>query len=190
MNVLTGGWCRFVGWNANCFELFNDDLYFGDNLGVVQLAYSGSADLTSPIVADMQCAFNWFEEPGRLKRMTMIQPLLTMGGAITPTLAVDVDFATSNVIAPVSTFMGSVLWGVARWDLDVWPDLTINYIQFLSVEALAIRMRVNVTGAFTYDGIFDYSTFDHGAFDGGLSTDLPVLQVNAFNAILEFGGAI
>ncbi len=196
MNTLTGGWCRFVGWNANCFEIFNDDLYFGDNTGGINLAYSGSADMTTSIIADMQCAFNWFEEPGRLKRMTMIQPLLNLGGLITPTLAVDADFATSTAIAPVTTFAGSVVWGMARWDVDVWPATSINYTQFLSVEAigkaLAIRMRVNVTGNSSYatTGVFDSAQFDNATFDSSIGVDLPLLQVNAFNTILEFGGAV
>lgn len=196
MNTLTGGWCRFVGWNANCFAIYNDDLYFGDNTGGIALAYSGSADLTTSISADMQCAFNWFEEPGRLKRMTMIQPLLNLGGAITPTLAVDADFATSTAIAPVSTFTGGVLWGAARWDTDLWPAASINYTQFLSVEAigkaLAIRMRVNITGLSSYatTGVFDSGQFDNATFDSAIGIDLPLLQVNAFNTILELGGAI
>ena len=29
VNVLTGAWCRFTGMNAVCWEVFNDDLYFG-----------------------------------------------------------------------------------------------------------------------------------------------------------------
>ena len=59
-NFLNGAWTQFQGWNANCFEIFNDELYFGGNNGVVTNAYQGPADLVSPIVADMQCAFNYF----------------------------------------------------------------------------------------------------------------------------------
>ena len=29
MNTLTGAWCQFVGWDSNCFAIFNDLLYWG-----------------------------------------------------------------------------------------------------------------------------------------------------------------
>src|SRR5258707_2113918 len=35
MNMLTGAWGQFTNWNANCFELLNQALYFGDNFGNV-----------------------------------------------------------------------------------------------------------------------------------------------------------
>lgn len=195
MGTLTGGWCQFIGWNANCFEIFNDNLYFGGNNGEINQAYAGSSDGVAPIAADMQCAFNWFDEPGRTKRMTMIQPLLTLGGQLTPSIAVDTDFDTSTALAPLSVFIGGSLWDVAKWDVSLWPSLTVNYKSWLSVEAIghamAVRMRVNVisTNAST-PGLFDVAQFDNAVFDGGFSDTLPILKINAFNSILEAGGAI
>lgn len=198
MNTLTGAWCQFIGWNANCFEIFNDKLYYGGNAGQINQAYAGSTDLGESIQADMQCAFNWFDEPGKTKRMTMIQPLLTMGGVLTPTLAIDTDFETSTATAPVTSFIGGAQWDVAVWDLSTWPLATINYKSWLTVlaigHAMAVRMRVNVTGASGAIGgslgIFDFSVFDTAAFDSAFSDTLPVLKINAFNGIFETGGSI
>ena len=195
MNALTGGWCQFIGWNANCFEIFNDDLYFGGNDGSINLGYSGSSDAAATIIADMQCAFNWFEEPGRIKRMTMLQPLMTTSGVITPTLAVDADFETSTAVAPVTVLVGGSLWDVAVWDVSLWSPISVNFKSWLTVaaigKALAVRMRVNVAGSDTaVAGVFDTGEFDNAVFDGQFSTTLPILQVNAFSTILENGGAI
>ena len=195
MNALTGGWCQFIGWNANCFEIFNDNLYFGGNDGSINLGYSGSSDAAETIIADMQCAFNWFEEPGRIKRMTMLQPLMTTSGVITPTLAVDADFETSTAVAPVTVLVGGSLWDVAVWDVSLWSPISVNFKSWLTVaaigKALAVRMRVNVAGSDTaVAGVFDTGEFDNAVFDGQFSTTLPILQVNAFSTILENGGAI
>src|SRR5262249_39569 len=38
MNTLTGAWCRFTGQNANCWEVWKDNLYYGTNDGVVRKA--------------------------------------------------------------------------------------------------------------------------------------------------------
>lgn len=196
MNVLTGAWCRFTGWNANCFEIFEDKLFFGGNEGQVCQAYVGSADFVSSINADMQCAFNWFEDPGRTKRMTMIQPLLVTGGSVSPTLAVDTDFQSSTTAATVSSINSSVNWDDAEWDDDSWPAESQAYNRYLSVQALghamAVRMKLNILPYTAVDelGVFDVGQFDSAVFDNGLQIGLPVLQVNAFNVILEMGAAI
>lgn len=196
MNTLNGSWSRFVGWNANCFEIYNNNLYWGGNHGDINQGYAGGADLVSPILADMQCAFNWMDEPGKVKRMTMIQPLLTLGGNVTPTLGIDVDFMSSNLSVPVTTLSGTVFWDQAIWDRDQWPALTVNFASWLTVNALghalAIRMRFNVDTIANANllGLFDIGQFDNAEFDEGLSSTVPILQVNAFNSISELGGAI
>ncbi len=195
MNELTGAWCQFVGWNANCFEIFNDNLYWGGNNGDINQGYTGSSDGGVSIPADMQCAFNWMDEPGKVKRMTMVQPLLNLGGNLTPTMAVDTDFMTSTDVAPVATLTGGATWDSAVWDTSLWPGLSVNFSQWLSVDAighaLAIRMRVNITAPnVTNLGEFDIGVFDSAQFDSGSSPTLPILQINAFNTIYESGGAI
>jgi len=196
LNALTGAWCRFTGWNANCFEIYNDDLYWGGNAGQINQGYVGGQDWTSSIQADMQCAYNWLDDPGKTKRMTMVQPLMTLGASLTPTLAVDVDFESSNVSAPITSFSGNVLWDSAIWDSSVWPVDTINYKIWLSVNALghamAIRMKVNINTQTNQSiiGEFDVGLFDFAVFDGTFSSNLPVLRVNVFNSITENGGAI
>lgn len=198
MNTLTGAWCRFTGWNANCFEIYGNRLFWGGNEGGINEGYVGSSDFITSIQADMQCAFNWFDEAGRLKRMTMLMPMIVSGGNITPSVAVDTDFRTSQAVAPISLFTGGVLWDApdALWDVALWPGTETNYIEWLSVEAmghaLAVRLRVNVdsVGNYATQAIFDVAQFDVATFDSYPSPNLPVLRVNAFNSILEMGGPI
>jgi hypothetical protein len=195
MNALTGAWCEFTGWNANCFEIYNNNLYFGDNMGVVNQAYTGGLDGAASIPADMQCAYNYFDDPGRTKRVTMVQPLLTAGGNITPTLSVDEDFVVSSATAPVTILTGGAVWDSAIWDTATWPNLSVQVTNWLSVDAighaLAVHMSVNVVTQNTNNlGEFDLSEFDTAQFDQGASNIAPNLQVNAFNAIMELGGFV
>lgn len=196
INTLTGGWCRFVGWNANCFEIYNNNLYWGGNAGQINQGYVGGQDWMSAISADMQCAYNWLDEPGKTKRMTMAQPLLTMGASLNPTIAVDVDFQASNDSAPITSFTGTVLWDSAIWDSSIWPTDTINFKNWLSVDALghamAIRMKVNIQTQTNSSiiGEFDVGLFDFAVFDAVFTTNIPILRVNVFNSISESGGAL
>ena len=194
MNALTGAWCRFTGWNANCFEIVNDALYFGGNDGTVNLAYDGGLDLGSPIPANMQCAFNYFDDPGRTKRMTMAQPVMLASGTILPQISIDEDFATSTNASTVTILTGGALWDTAEWDIDKWPSVTNTTVNpWLSTQAighaLAIHMVVNVSPQVSTNiGEFDIGVFDTAQFDQGVSGTAPTLQVNAFNTILELGG--
>lgn len=198
MNALTGAWCRFTGWNANCFEIFNEDLYFGDSDSNVMLAYSGGLDMDQPIPADMQCAFNYFDDPGRTKRMTMVQPLMVASGNITPFISIDVDFGANTLASPITILQGGSLWDDAEWDVDVWSVPTTTITSWLSAQglghALAIRMKVNVSSAplaVSPAALFDISRFDTATFDTGSGVGpAATLQVNAFNAIMEMGAFV
>lgn len=197
MNALTGAWCQFTGWNANCFEIFNNELFFGDNLGGIYKCFSGRADFLTPILADMQCAYNYFDAPGNNKRMTAIQPFITAAQTITPFLAVDVDFKIQAQSAPIQILNGGALWDEALWDSAVWFGQLVQTTNWLSAQALghalAIHMTMNIAGT-SEDigdiGIFDFSEFDSAQFDVGIDASSSILQVNAFNTILEVGGFI
>lgn len=205
MNALTGAWTTFNGWNANCFETFNDSLYFGDNTGNVNLAYSGGLDLVNPIRADVKCAFNYLDEPGRLKNAGMIRPFLVADGTLTPTIQIDVDFADSSPSAPVTVLTPTgALWDSSLWDAATWSTGAAPVINWLSCTALgtalAVRMVVNLAGggsatAIAQDSVFDVGVFDSMVFDGNgatvrSGTGIPVLQVNVFELSVEFGGPV
>lgn len=196
MNFLNGSWTQFQGWNANCFELFNDQLYFGGNDGTVANAYQGPADLIAPIAADMQCAFNYFENPGRIKRMSMIQPLMVTGGTIVPTIGVDVDFGASTNTAEVTAFAQTGgQYDISFWDNAVYaqgPAPQSNWQSVLAEgHALAVRMKVNVLpSGGAGQSVFDTGTFDTMTFDGFTGQAPSILQINAFNAVAEIGNYV
>jgi hypothetical protein len=195
MNALTGAWCNFTGWNANTFAIFEDQLYFGDNNSNVNLAYTGSADLVSPIFGVMECAFNYFNMPERIKRITMVQPMMVTSGTITPTIQINVDFASTAPSAPVSTLTGlGAVWDSAIWDVSLWSGGTGILTSWLSAEglgrAMSIQLTVNVgpTGVGS-SSVFDTGTFDTMVFDG-FGTSTQTLQIDAFNVMLEGGGQV
>lgn len=122
MNTITGAWCQFKGWSANCWELFNDALYFGGN-GFVGKAWDTNADNSVAIAATCQQAFNYYKTPGQIKRFTMMRPTLFTNGSPSIQGAINVDFdlspPTSNLA--VSSNLGAV-WDTAIWDSAFWQD--------------------------------------------------------------------
>lgn len=194
-NTETGAWCRFTGWNANCFTLFNDQLYFGDNKGNVNQAWVGPADLVTAISSDMQCAFNYFGDPGKIKKMTQVQPLLQTSGTVIPTLAVNVDFANTSPAALVQSINPTgAQFGTAIFGTSTFGGGLVTQGLWQATEgqghALALRMKVNLLPAGAGgQSVFDTGTFDAMVFDD-FGNQTSTLQVYAFNSLVIFGGVI
>jgi hypothetical protein len=201
MNTLNGAWTQFQGWNANCFELFSStptgqqNLFYGDNSGNVVQAYLGGADITAAIAADMQCAFNWFNDPGRLKHIKMIQPLMTTDGSLMPSVGVDVDFSASTATPTTQGAVTFAEWGTATWGVSNWSAGTQQVTSWQGVQAnpgkaLAVRVKASaLPNSSAPIPAFGTAVFGTSVF-GGYSSNSLTLQINAFNAIMEVGGYI
>lgn len=126
MNTITGAWCNFQGWAANCWEIYQDNPYFGGN-GFVGKAWNTTADNGANINGDCLQAFNYFKSPGILKRWTMMRPILSSDGSPAVLASINVDFDNMPATAPLN-FAGSNYgtWDSAVWDTSLWAgDLTV-----------------------------------------------------------------
>lgn len=120
MNTITKNWCNYTGWNATCWELFNDQPYFGGD-GFVGRAWYTSSDNGSNINATALQAFSAFESPGQLKRFTMSKPIFRTSGSPAIYSNINIDF---NLDVPVTTLnftpTSSGTWDNALWDVGTW----------------------------------------------------------------------
>lgn len=120
MNTITGAWCNYTGWNANCMEMFNDEPYFGGN-GYVAHAYNGAIDDVNNITATGLQAFTNFGNAGTLKRFTMSRPIFRTDGAPSIFAGINIDFNTDIPVTSL-TYTSSTYakWDTAIWDLANW----------------------------------------------------------------------
>jgi hypothetical protein len=196
MNTLNGAWCRFIGMNANCWEIFNDKPFFGGNDGIVYEADTTGTDVDTTLVADMETAFNYHGSRGRQKRWMMCRPLLTTDNEVTPGLALNTDFKRN---APISTptVVASVqaTWDVSLWDSGaVWVGEVSTEAVWTSVTGLgyceSIRMVVSLVspdagnGAVWGAGLWGINTWGH------LAGPEVTLQVNGFDLTMEQGAFV
>lgn len=127
MNTITGSWCNYTGWSANCWEIWKDDPYFGGNT-VVGKAWSGLSDAGSNISGYALQAFNYFASQGFQKRFTMIRPTFRANGipAVFAGLALDFNQAdTTSVLSYSPSSLGGV-WGTALWGSAIWGAGTLS----------------------------------------------------------------
>lgn len=120
MNTINGAWHTFTGWNASCFAVLQDVLYFGGN-GVVCQADTGNTDNGANVQGEVKSAFQYFGAPGLLKRWTMVRPIFNVAANITPAIRLDIDFedVTPTQTASYSAATGTP-WDTALWDTFLW----------------------------------------------------------------------
>jgi len=127
MNTISKSWCNFTGWNANCLELYQDEVYFGGNT-VVSKAWTGFDDAGTNISAMALQAYNYFKSPGTLKRFTMSRPIFRSNGVPSVYAGFNIDFDESDSTAALSysPSSSSGRWGTAIWGTSFWGTSALS----------------------------------------------------------------
>ena len=169
MNTITQAWCDFTGWNAGCFTVWQDKLYFGTTQAV-GLGWNTQADNGANIVADGKQAFNYCGSPGRVKRWTMMRPyIITNGGTPGLQASINVDFDDSNPytaanLNPIPTVGG--IWGSSVWGTMIWGSSSVVQKQWQGVtgEGYSVAPRLKaVTNGLTAQWMATDLVFETGA---------------------------
>lgn len=115
MNTITKSWCKFTGWNAEDFCIFNGLLYFTSGT-TVKLAWNGTSDGGANIVAYAKTAFSALGKPGLQKQIKMFRPVLSVNGPLSFLTDIDVDFRDTPITGTATyTTTAGALWGVSLW---------------------------------------------------------------------------
>ncbi len=195
MNTLTGAWCRFTGMHANCWELFNDLLYFGGNDGTVYLTDQGSTDNGKNIHAELQTAFSYYGARGNQKRWMMSRVHLTTDQQITPGIAFNVDFRDdAPIYVQASSAVNPSLWDQALWDVSEWPPESVTVANWNSVSGIgycaSIKVAVDTVNPLALSGgQWGVALWGVGVW-GSLPRQNVTFNVNSFDVTMEAGGMI
>jgi hypothetical protein len=120
MNTITGAWCNFTGWNANCWERLNDVIYYGGNGVVVKAWATTNDDNGAQINGEALQAFQSFGT-NQQKQFTMARPLLQSSGLPGVLMGLNVDFDLSPPVGlPSFSQPPYGLWDSGLWDSAIW----------------------------------------------------------------------
>lgn len=163
-DTINMAWTQFTGWGANCFCIYNDQLYFGGTNSVA-LAFQGYADNASSvgsggtnIVGTALQAFGDLGYQG-LKTIRAVKPYL-IAGQTNPTvsLGINTDFNLTPITgsATLSPVTGAT-WGSAIWGSpsSTWVGSQVTPNQWYTPmcwpgEYIAITMSVSAASATTW----------------------------------------
>lgn len=154
VNTETGAWCKYTGWNTQCMDLLDNQLYFGTVDGTIKLAEVGGSDDGQPIY------YTYIGNPDPITKniagiKNMHQARVTFRSATT--FNSQVTFSTNySVTVPsppnaaadaASNEWDSGLWDVALWD-QAAPAASIG-TKWISIgrSGYVFQPIVQITGA-------------------------------------------
>lgn len=171
MNTITGAWCRFKGWAANCFELFGDELYFGAN-GIVYKAWQNYADAGANITCEALQSFNYFGNRTALKEWTLARPLVSIGGNTNFLFGLNTDFDQSLPTgSPTLLTITGSKWGPghAKWGpgYALWGGNAVLQKTWQSVNGFGQCAAMHLV-ATTNTGTIEWAATDYAFKRGGI----------------------
>lgn len=164
MNSITFSWCRFTGWEANCWEIFNGELYGGTNTGVSKF-WDGVSDFGNNIVGNCDTSPNYFESRVSNKHVKLVRPVLQTDQQIQIAYGIKTDFGSSAdySVVQLGTSQTSV-WDVSNWDQAMWasePELLHQWasvpvdVGFALSFSLRVSSKTSVVEWFSTDYIYE-----------------------------------
>lgn len=145
LNSKTGGWCRFVGWDALSWVKLNDDIFFCNGNGIFQ-ADKGETDNGEKITYYLQKAYTTCDIPDIKQVLFVKERNKTLGQAQIGT-RIGVDFVLEDEYAHLVPVVGTnAYWDVSLWDVSFWSSersitqvkspIFSNYGDFISIGIL------------------------------------------------------
>lgn len=153
-NQITTSWCTFSGYNAQTFAVIQDALFFGDPLGRVQLAWSGSKDgiLTdgtggTNIIARAQQAYSYLEAPAVQKQVGMYRPNFLLMRKVGSASKITYDFKEGDPGFPTGSAAKSpvALWNDAIWGLDRWSGGPFSQLEWRQSVGIGVAASLSLT---------------------------------------------
>lgn len=120
-NARTGAWARYLNWDANCFAVYNSNLYYGTSDGRIMQAETGGQDDGGNYTVTVFPSYNRLGSAAR-KQVKMVRPRLQASFPVLPQVTTRVDYDTTTPAAPTATAVSGfgALWDVALWDVAIW----------------------------------------------------------------------
>lgn len=151
-NTVTDGWSSFSGWNAYCFAMQRDTMFFGTKNGVNRafVGWTDSADFNglngTTYRATAQQAYNYFEKPGQKKQYKMVR--VTATSSVTPRISVGIntDFEIGVKTSGIATYSApQTIWNGATWGTSRWSPAQQAVKSWQAVQGVGYAASLTVS---------------------------------------------
>lgn len=155
VNLETGAWSDFTGWDTRCLVLHDDWAYFGTSDGKVMQCEVGGTDDGQPYVCTYVGLFEHLRSIATNKLVHMARTVFLAGRSFVPKLSMSVNYQVSLPSAPPSISDDTSFdeWDSGLWDQAVWDAGTEKRVQTrwnsIGASGFVVAPQVQVTSGTT-----------------------------------------
>jgi hypothetical protein len=122
VNLETGAWAKYIGWDVQCTVIHDGKLYFGTSDGRIMQAEVGGTDDGAPYYCRYAGLFESMGSRGSVKHIMMARPTFTYSQDFISATSVATNYVLSFPPTPSSVPTSALAegWDVSKWDQSVW----------------------------------------------------------------------
>lgn len=137
VNLETGAWSVYTGWDTRCLVLQDGSVYFGTTDGKVIEAEVGGNDDGLPYYCKVAFAWDHCGSEGSWKEFTSARAVFRATRPFNPKVSVSTEYTQAFPTAPDATEgVTSSLWDEGLWDAAIWDSETSDYVVSMAWTSL------------------------------------------------------
>ncbi|MER9691989.1 hypothetical protein NKJ16_08625 [Mesorhizobium sp. M0179] len=151
VNLQTGAWADYTGWDTRCLALHDGRAYFGTSDGkVMQCEVSGNDD-GLPYTCTYVGLFDHMKAPARAKIVHMARTVFRASRKFIAKLSISADYQVRLPSAPASVANDVTLdeWDTGLWDVALWDAGSVKTVSTkwasIGQSGFAVAPQVQVT---------------------------------------------
>ena len=129
VNLQTGAWSRFLGWDTQCLGNVGPRSFFGSADGYVREMEVGGSDSGGAYTCAYLGQHEGLAAPGLEKTVLQMRPIFQSATSIAPQVEALTNYATEIAAAPsAAAETGTAGWDVGVWDTMKWDEAAVSKI--------------------------------------------------------------
>ena len=155
MNLNTGAWAKFTGWNIGGIAVLGGDIYYGDPDGNIFLADTGGKDNGKPFECRLCMRFDMLDHSAAHKTAHAMRTTWRYVSPFNARYSVAKNYKTS-FLPPVNAIIDGEqdlpFWDIARWDQDFWAssgetNQIVSDWRSVAAQGVSIAPQIQITSA-------------------------------------------
>lgn len=155
INLETGKWAVYTGWDTRCLVLHDGTVYFGTNSGTIMEAEAGGNDDGAPYYCKYAGSWDHCGSEGSWKEFVSARAVFRATRPFNAKVSVSTEYTQAFPTAPdAADGVSSSLWDEGLWDEALWDsdstDLIVD-MEWTSLQAsgTVVSPQVQITSGST-----------------------------------------
>lgn len=168
MNMSTGAWTEFYGWDSRRWELYKGELYSSIGKDVVRM-WTLTDDRGIPITAIVKCAWTYLGPRSRTKQVNLGRFVFKSQGGINVQIGLDTDYRQDDNYFTIKQSEADLpVWDISKWDEVRWSnsaDINLDWVSLNGQQGYCFSPRMRI---YASSSIFEWTSTNLTYTTGGL----------------------